>query len=113
MNSYDENDMIVFIQTNAETEDIKNLDNDDLLYLADLVEEYLEDKGFLDDEEVDFDLYEKLVTGEDTDMYDFIIENIKRDEFEDFSLSLDAFVEFMELQDDYYDTLDDEEDDEE
>lgn len=76
---YDEDASVQFIQSSL-PEDMKNkLSGDDINYLIDLVYEFYETEGFLNDDEDG-----KVVIDEDK-LIDFVIRNARKDGFKKFS----------------------------
>ncbi|WP_052079426.1 MULTISPECIES: hypothetical protein [Porphyromonas] len=109
MKTYDDDEMVNYILTHATSEELRQLDDDKIIYLTDLVDEFLESRGYFDEEDPDLEALEDILSLKNTELYDFVVKNIKRDDFEDFSLSPESFKEFLALDDDYRDTLEDEE----
>ncbi|KGN91939.1 hypothetical protein [Porphyromonas canoris] len=109
MKTYDDDEMVNYILTHATSEELRQLDDDKIIYLTDLVDEFLESRGYFDEEDPDLEALEDILSLKNTELYDFVVKNIKRDDFEDFPLSPESFKEFLALDDDYRDTLEDEE----
>lgn len=109
MKTYDDDEMVNYILTHATSEELRQLDDDKIIYLTDLVDEFLESRGYFDEEDPDLEALEDILSLKNTELYDFVVKNIKRDDFEDFPLSSESFKEFLALDDDYRDTLEEEE----
>ena len=99
---YDEDDCIAYIrQANPESEGIRNLSDDDITYLIDLIYEYMDSRDLIPDEEEEIDEDDEFEVDVD-DIYDYVSKNIKRDEMnieissEDFLNLYDSEVEYSE-----------------
>lgn len=96
---YDDDACLAFIR--KETKQIATiaaLSDDDLLYIVDLIYDYMESRGYLDDEadeEFDIDLDE---------IYEYVIKNIKRDEMS-ITLSADDLAAIFDAEDAYTESL--------
>ena len=96
---YDEEESVKYIQSSM-PDDLKGqLSSDDINYLVDLIYEYYEDKGFLDDDDDD----DNVEIDED-DLINYVIKNAKSDNIKEFTQEQVQAVIEGELS--YCDTLD-------
>ena len=96
---YDEDDAVAFIQNYLPQDLKKKFSSDELNYIIDLIYEFYEDKGFLDetDDEVDVEIDEdELIT--------FVVKQAQKDKVGKFSLEDITFIVQGELA--YCDSLD-------
>ncbi len=96
---YDEDDAVAFIQ-NFLPQDLKDkFTNDELNYIIDLVYEFYEDKGFLEetDDEVDVEI-------DEDELIDFVVKQAKKDNVGKFTPEDITFIVQGELA--YCDSLD-------
>lgn len=101
MNAYDENESIKFIRENL-PEDMRNeLSDDEITYVVDLMYEYYEEQGFLDEDQ------EGEIEIDEDELLDFVISNAKKDKIKDFSDEQIEYIVAGELA--YFDSLDYEE----
>ncbi|MDO4770589.1 hypothetical protein [Porphyromonas sp.] len=96
---YDDDACIAFIrEQTAGSKAIKALSDDDIMYIIDLVYDFMESRGLMDeDDEEDFEV-------DLEELYQYVTKNIKRDEF-DFSLTEDDFILIYDAEAEYTDTL--------
>ncbi|MDD2476532.1 MAG: hypothetical protein PHI32_11540 [Dysgonamonadaceae bacterium] len=95
---YDEEESVKYIQSSM-PDDLKGqLSSDDINYLVDLIYEYYEDKGFLDDDDDD------NVEIDEDDLINYVIKNAKSDNIKEFTQEQVQAVIEGELS--YCDTLD-------
>ncbi|MGV8962643.1 MAG: hypothetical protein ACOH2V_04595 [Candidatus Saccharimonadaceae bacterium] len=95
---YDEEDSVTYIQESMPDELKGQLNSDDINYLVDLIYEYYEDKGFLNedaDDEVEID---------EDDLVNYVIKNAKADNIKAYTQEQVQAVIEGELS--YCDTLD-------
>lgn len=97
---YDEEDSVEFIQSNMPNKLKGQLTDDEINYLVDLIYEYYEDKGYLNDDADD------NVEIDEEELIIYVLENAKKDKIKAFTQEqVEAVIE-GELS--YYDSLDDE-----
>lgn len=76
---YDEDESVKFIQEHLPEEMQGKISDDEINYIVDLIYEYYDEKGFLDednDDDVEID---------EDELLDFVIKNAKKDAIRDFS----------------------------
>lgn len=73
---YDEDDSIVFIQNYLPQELKGKFSNDDINYIVDLIYEFYESKGYLNEEDADSD---KEVDIDEDELVRFVVKNAKKD----------------------------------
>lgn len=96
---YDEEDSVEFIQSNMPDKLKGQLTDDEINYLVDLIYEYYEDKGYLNDDADD------NVEIDEEELIIYVLENAKKDNIKAFTQEqVEAVIE-GELA--YYDSLDD------
>ena len=79
---YDEDDAVEFIQSNLPKSIKKKLSEEDIIYLIDLIYEYYEENGFLDeeaDDEIELD---------EEDLVNFVFENTKSANIENLTIEM-------------------------
>lgn len=76
---YDEDDSVKFIQNSMSNELKGQLTNDDINYLVDLIYEYYEDKGFLNEDAED------NVEIDEDELISYVIKNAKSDNIKEFT----------------------------
>lgn len=96
---YDDDACLAYIrQQTADSPSIAALSDDDLMYIIDLVYDFMESRGLMDeDDEEDFEV-------DLEELYQYVTKNIKRDEF-DFTLSEADFILIYDAEAEYTDTL--------
>jgi len=77
---YDEQDSVRFIQEHLPDEMRGEFTDDEINYIVDLVYEYYEEKGFLDEEEEDAE-----VIIDEEELLAYVIKNAQKDAIRDFS----------------------------
>lgn len=96
---YDDDACIAFIRKEtADSVAINALSEDDILYVIDLIYDYMESRGFLtgeEDDEFEVDLEE---------LYQYVTKNIKRDEME-VTLSEEDFIRIFDAEATYTESL--------
>ncbi len=111
--AYDEDDAVEFIQSCMPKENKGLLSNDDIIYLVDLIYEYYEKKGFLNedaDDEIEFD---------EEDLINYVFENAKSAKIKGLTIDVvesvvDGEFSYCEsLEEEDYDDEDDDEDEDE
>ena len=95
---YDEDESVKFIQSNMPNEVKGQLADDDINYLVDLIYEYYEDKGYLNDDADD------NVEIDEEELISYVIKNAKVDNVKSFTPEQVEAVIDGELS--YCDTLD-------
>ena len=97
--AYDEEDSAKFIQSSMPEELKGQLSDDEINYLVDLIYEYYEDKGYLNDDADDD------IEVDEEDLVNYVFKNAKDDNIKAFTIEqIEAVIE-GELS--YCDTLDD------
>lgn len=76
---YDEDESVKFIQSNMPDELKGQLTSDDINYLVDLIYEYYEDKGYLNDD------VEDNVEIDEEELIRYVIKNAKADDVKSFT----------------------------
>lgn len=96
---YDDDACIAFIRKQAAgNKTVGTLSDDDLMYIIDLVYDFMESRGLMDeDDEEDFEV-------DLEELYQYVTKNIKRDGF-DFNLSEEDFILIYDAEAEYTDTL--------
>lgn len=85
---YDEEDAVKFIQNYLPQEIKGKYTNDEINYIIDIVYDYYDEKGFMDD-----DTDEALVVDIDEDeIIAYVLKNTKKDKINDFSSEDIAFI---------------------
>lgn len=85
---YDEEDAVKFIQNYLPQEVKGKYTNDEINYIIDIVYDYYDEKGFMDD-----DTDEALVVDIDEDeIIAYVLKNTKKDKINDFSSEDIAFI---------------------
>lgn len=103
--TYDENDAVEFIQSCMPKESKGLLSDDDIIYLVDLIYEYYEEKGFLNedaDDEIEFD---------EEDLINYVFENAKLAKIK--GLTIDVVESVVDGEFSYCESLDQEDLDDE
>ena len=95
---YDEEESVKYIQSSMPDELKGQLTSDDINYLVDLIYEYYEDQGFLDDDDDD------NVEIDEEDLINYVIKNAKADKIKEYTQEQVQAVIEGELS--YCDTLD-------
>ena len=95
---YDEDESVKFIQSNMPSELKGQLADDDINYLVDLIYEYYEDKGYLNDD------IDDNVEIDEEELINYVIKNAKADNVKTFTPEQVEAVIDGELS--YCDTLD-------
>ncbi len=95
---YDEDDSVKFIQSNMPDELKGQLTSDDINYLVDLIYEYYEDKGFLNEDTDD------NVEIDEEELINYVIKNAKSDNIKEYTSEQVEAVIDGELS--YCETLD-------
>ena len=95
---YDEDDAVAFIQNYLPQEMKGKFSDDELNYIIDLIYEFYEDKGFLDEENDDID-----VEIDEEELIEFVVKQAKKDKVGKFSPEDITFIVQGELA--YCDSL--------
>ena len=96
---YDEDDAVAFIQNYLPQEIKEKFSNDELNYIIDLIYEFYEDKGYLDEENDDVD-----VEIDEDELIAFVIKQAQKDKIGKFDAEDITFIVQGELA--YCDSLD-------
>ena len=102
--AYDEDDAVEFIQSCMPKENKGLLSNDDIIYLVDLIYEYYEEKGYLNDdaeEEIEIEVDEE-------DLINYVYKHAKSANIK--GLTVKVVEAVMEGELSYYESLEDEDD---
>lgn len=85
---YDEDDAVKFIQ-NYLPQDVKGkFTNDEINYVIDIIYEFYEEKGLLDEEALDDD----VINIDEDEMIEFVLKNTKKDKLKDFTAEEITFI---------------------
>ncbi|MDR2955720.1 MAG: hypothetical protein LBV43_11625 [Prevotella sp.] len=85
---YDEEDAVKFIQNYLPQEIKEKYTNDEINYIIDIVYEFYEEKGFMDDNsDTDF-----VVDIDEDEIVSYVLKNTKKDKINDFSSDDIAFI---------------------
>ncbi|MFT3994988.1 MAG: hypothetical protein QM660_11800 [Dysgonomonas sp.] len=84
---YDEDDAVKFIQNYLPQELKGKFSNDEINYIIDIIYEFYEDKGFMDDSDDDL-----VVDIDEDEMVEFVLKNTKKDKIQNFSTDEIAFI---------------------
>ena len=91
---YDEEDSVAFIQNYLPQEMKGKFSNDDINYIVDLIYEFYESKGYLnenDNDETEIDIDEE-------ELIEFVVKNAKKNEVGDFAPEEITFIVQGELE---------------
>ena len=97
---YDEDDSVAFIQNYLPQELKGKFSNDDINYIVDLIYEFYESKGYLDENKAE----DELVDIDEDELLAFVVKNAKKDEVGDFTEEEISYVVKGELE--YCDSID-------
>lgn len=98
--AYDEDDAVEFIQSCLPKENKGLLSNDDIIYLVDLIYEYYEEKGFLNE-----DAEDEIELDED-DLINYVFKNAKSAKIK--GLTIDVVEAVVEGEFSYCESLEEE-----
>lgn len=73
---YDDDDAVKHIRKKLDAEASKRINDDDIYYVIDLIYDFYDSKGFMDDEDEDLQ-----VTFADDEIIDYAVSNAKKDGF--------------------------------
>lgn len=76
---YDEDESVKFIQKSLPEEMQNKFSDDEVNYIVDLVYEFYEEKGFLDEDD------DKDIEIDEDELLDYVIKNARKDKVRDFS----------------------------
>lgn len=96
---YDEDDAVKFIQNYLPQEIKGKYTNDEINYIIDIVYDYYDEKGFMNDETDE----ESVVDIDEDEIVAYVLKNTKKDRINDFSSEEIAFIIQGELA--YCDSL--------
>lgn len=91
---YDEDESVKFIQNYLPQELKGKFSNDDINYIVDLIYEFYESKGFLNDEASD----DAEVDIDEDELADFVVKNAKKDGVGKYTLEEIAFIVQGEME---------------
>ena len=97
---YDEDESVAFIQNYLPQEMKGKFSNDDINYIVDLMYEFYESKGYLDENKAE----DELVDIDEDELLAFVVKNAKKDEVGDFTEEEISYVVKGELE--YCDSID-------
>ncbi|MFT4222416.1 hypothetical protein [Dysgonomonas sp.] len=86
---YDEDDAVVFIQNYLPQEIKGKYSNDEINYIIDIVYEFYDKKGFMDDNTTDEN---QMVNIDEDEIIDYVLKNTKKDKINDFQSEDIAFI---------------------
>ena len=98
---YDEDDAVKFIQNYIPQEMKGKFSDDEINYVIDIIYEYYEDKGLLDESSSS---EEEVVDIDEDELIEFVLKNTKKDKLKEFSAEEITFIIQGELA--YCDSLD-------
>ena len=99
--AYDEDDAIEFIQSCMPENSKEQLSEDDIVYLIDLIYEYYEEKGYLNDDA------EEEIELDEEDLVNFVFKQAESADIEDLTIEMVEVVIDGELS--YCESLEDDE----
>ena len=76
---YDEDESVKFIRKSLPEEMQKEFSDDEINYIVDLVYEFYEEKGFLDEDD------DKDIEIDEDELLDYVIKNARKDKIREFS----------------------------
>ncbi|MGM9759761.1 MAG: hypothetical protein ACI30I_06555 [Parabacteroides sp.] len=91
---YDEDDAVKFIRNYIPQELKSRFKNDDILYILDLIYDYYESNGFMDEDESD----DKIVEIDEDELIEYVIKNAKRDQVGQFEAEEIAYIVQGEME---------------
>lgn len=91
---YDEEDSVAFIQNYLPQEMKGKFSNDDINYIVDLIYEFYESKGYLNENDTD----ETEIDIDEEELIDFVIKNAKKNEVGNFAPEEITFIVQGELE---------------
>jgi len=97
---YDEDESVKFIKNYLPQELKEKFSDDDINYIVDLIYEYYDSKGFMNDDESD----DKEVEIDEDELINFVIKNAKKDGVGKFEAEEISFIVQGELE--YCDSID-------
>ncbi len=86
---YDEDDAVIFIQNYLPQEIKGKYSNDEINYIIDIVYEFYDEKGFMDDNTTD---ESQMVNIDEDEIIDYVLKNTKKDKINDFQSEDIAFI---------------------
>lgn len=97
---YDEDDAVKYIQNYLPQELKGKFTNDEINYVIDIIYDFYEDKGLLDESEAD----DKLIDIDEDEMIEYVLKNTKKDKLKQFNSEEITFIIQGELA--YCESLD-------
>lgn len=85
---YDEDDAVKFIQNYLPQELKGKFSNDEINYIIDIIYEFYEDKGLLDESSSD----DEIIDIDEDELTAFVLKNTKKDKLKDFSAEEITFI---------------------
>jgi hypothetical protein len=87
---YDEDESVIFIQNHLPQELKEKFSNDDILYIVDLIYEFYESKGYLEESEEEVEI-------DENELISFVVKQAKKDEMSKYNEEDIAFIVQGEL----------------
>lgn len=85
---YDEDEAVKFIQNYLPQELKGKFSNDEVNYIIDIIYEFYEDKGILDEASSD----DEVIDIDEDELIEFVLKNTKKDKIKDFSAEEVTFI---------------------
>ncbi len=85
---YDEDDAVKFIQNYIPQEIKGKFTNDEITYIIDIVYEYYDEKGFMNDDTEE----DSIVDIDEEEIVSYVLKNTKKDKINNFSADEIAFI---------------------
>lgn len=85
---YDEDDAVKYIQNYLPQELKGKFSNDEINYIIDIIYEFYEDKGLLDENSSD----DEVIDIDEDELTEFVLKNTKKDKLKDFSADEVTFI---------------------
>ncbi len=85
---YDEDDAVKYIQNYLPQELKGKFSNDEINYIIDIIYEFYEDKGLLNESSSD----EEIIDIDEDELIEFVLKNTKKDKLKDFSADEITFI---------------------
>lgn len=85
---YDEDDAVKYIQNYLPQEMKGKFSNDEINYIIDIIYEFYEDKGLLNESSSD----DEIIDIDEDELTEFVLKNTKKDKLKDFSADEITFI---------------------
>jgi len=89
--NYDDDEAVKFIRNYLPQELKEKFSDDDIIYIIDLIYEFIESKGFVDEDDA-------VVEIDEDDLIDFVMQNAQKDEVGKFTTEEITFIVQGELE---------------